>query len=112
MELLLRHHLSISVCRILLCLVFLTHTNLSTAEPASSQRGENLHNEDCLICHKPETHYLRKNRIVKTYPKLVVQVRNCQLDVGAEWSVDEFMDVFNYVNDKYYKLKLLDNLKE
>ena len=79
------------------------------ADSASSKRGKILHNEDCLICHKPETHYLRKNRIVNTYPRLVVQVRNCQLDVGAEWSVDQFMDVFNYVNENFYKLKLINN---
>jgi len=111
-ELLSRHHLTALVCQFLLTLILLAYTSLSIAEPIASPRGKKLHDEDCLICHQPEKYYLRKNRIVNTYPRLVVQVLNCQLDVGAEWDADEFLDVFNYVNNNYYKLKLLDNLKQ
>jgi hypothetical protein len=87
-----------------ICVLFFASGFFSNAVFAASyERGKELHDEDCLICHKPEVYYLREKRIVKTLPKLIIQLRKCQLDVGAEWEVGQFLDVLEYVNTGFYK---------
>lgn len=94
-----------SIISTVVCMLFLMFTSVVHAgvETGSFERGKALHNEDCLTCHTPEKYYLRKNRIVNSFPRLIIQVRKCQLDVGAEWDADQFNDVLLYVNRTYYK---------
>jgi hypothetical protein len=93
------------VCSMLVGAPFFMVAHDVNAEVGSKdlgERGKLLHDENCLTCHKPEKYYLREDRI-KTWPKLILQVRKCQLDVGEEWTSEEFLDVLGYINNSYYK---------
>ena len=89
---------------LLLCVMLGLSGQLAGVEIAALARGGVLHDEDCLMCHSP-AYYVRPDRIVTTYPRLIRQVRSCQLDVGVEWDIDQYLDVLEYLNTIYYKFE-------
>lgn len=63
--------------------------------------GQELHNENCLECHKPEL-YERADRTVKTLKHLRSQVLFCAVSNDVEWFDEEVDDVTAYLNAYYY----------
>jgi len=63
--------------------------------------GKELHQENCLECHKPEL-YERADRTVKTLKHLRSQVLFCAVINDVEWFDEEIDDVTAYLNAFYY----------
>ena len=63
--------------------------------------GKELHQENCLECHKPEL-YERADRTVKTLQHLRSQVLFCAVNNDVEWFDEEIDDVTAYLNAFYY----------
>ena len=71
------------------------------AHGANFDNGDELHMESCSGCHD-STAYTRKDRKVKTLPRLGTQVRFCRDNLGITWFDDETDDVIHYLNKEYY----------
>jgi mono/diheme cytochrome c family protein len=63
--------------------------------------GKELHQDNCLECHKPEL-YERADRTVKTLKHLRSQVLFCAVNNDVEWFDEEIDDVTAYLNAFYY----------
>ena len=63
--------------------------------------GKELHQENCLECHKSEL-YERTDRTVKTLKHLRSQVLFCAVNNDVEWFDEEVDDVTAYLNAFYY----------
>jgi mono/diheme cytochrome c family protein len=63
--------------------------------------GRELHQENCLRCHKSEI-YERPDRSVKTLKHLRSQVLFCAVNNDVEWFDEEIDDVTAYLNTSYY----------
>ena len=73
-----------------------------TAIPAEDiSLGKELHQENCLECHKSEL-YERADRTVKTLKHLRSQVLFCAVNNDVEWFDEEIDDVTAYLNAFYY----------
>lgn len=66
------------------------------------QRGQILHDEECLVCHNSSV-YTRENRRVLDLKELRARVKLCQQDVGAEWDTTQLDDVVAFMNEGFYK---------
>ena len=84
---------------------------LSTTVLADAKRGKSLHDGNCMTCHigimggVGNDIYLRDNRRVESYPRLVAQVNRCNDNLDVPWHDDEVMDVVEYLNQKFYRFK-------
>ena len=63
--------------------------------------GKELHQENCLECHKSEL-YERADRTVKTLKHLRSQVLFCAVNNDVEWFDEEIDNVTAYLNAFYY----------
>lgn len=61
---------------------------------------------DCMSCHNPEDFAKRQNK-VNSFKKLHKAVDACRFTNEAQWFDDESLDVTNYLNDKYYRFKIV-----
>ncbi len=64
-------------------------------------RGEALHNEHCLRCHRHDI-YERPDRTVDNLPQLQQRVKQCELANELLWFEEEVNDVSAYLNANYY----------
>ena len=64
-------------------------------------KGKELHQKNCLQCHKPEI-YERSDRTVKNLKHLRSQVLFCAVNNDIEWFDEEVDDVTSYLNTFYY----------
>ena len=90
-----------SLWRSILLWVFLLAIPLSTIHAEDISIGKELHQENCLECHKPEL-YERPERTVKTLKHLRSQVLFCAVNNDVEWFDEEIDDVTAYLNAFYY----------
>ena len=68
--------------------------------------GKEIHDENCLKCHKgnhDEKFYTRKDRKTKDYKRLQAMVKMCDARMGTQMFDEDMEDVWNYLNDSYYK---------
>lgn len=83
--------------------------SLGTAHADDIQKGQNLHQDNCISCHADMVGgdgtdlYTRENRIVGDYDHLVRQVNNCNAQLGTNWFDDEIEAVVAYLNAEYYQ---------
>lgn len=76
---------------------------------ADVQRGRQLHNENCVSCHKNMLGgdgsgiYTREDRRIGSYEALRHQVKRCKNSMGASWPDDQIEDVITYLNETFYK---------
>lgn len=76
---------------------------------ADPNRGRTLHNENCIACHEalmrgdPSTMYTRSERQVGDQSALLKRVRDCQANLGLQWSDEDLADVVSYLNREFYK---------
>ena len=79
-----------------------------TTAHADAKRGKSLHDNNCMSCHigimggLGDDMYLRDNRRVDSYQRLVKQVNRCNDNLDVPWHDDEVMDVVEYLNLQYY----------
>ncbi len=72
--------------------------------------GKALHDKNCISCHASSyggdgtAIYTREYNKVKTSKGLLVQVRNCNTNLGLKWFEDEDLNTAAYLNQTYYKL--------
>ncbi len=84
----------------LLCLSLVV-IPLTTMHAEDISYGEQLHQENCLECHRPEL-YERIDRTVKTLKHLRSQVLFCAVNNNVEWFDEEIDDVTAHLNTFYY----------
>ena len=86
-------------------------TLVSTAQAADWQRGEQLHNSQCIGCHASRFGnngadiYTRANRRVQSLEGLKGQVERCKNNLEITWFDDDVADVVAYLNRQYYKFE-------
>jgi CxxC motif-containing protein (DUF1111 family) len=74
------------------------------ADDSATAPGENLHEENCLSCHKPEL-YTNPGRRVTSREALSNQVRLCEQQLQLQWFDEEVESVADYLNQEFYKFK-------
>jgi len=67
--------------------------------------GKELHQENCLRCHKSEI-YERPDRTVKTLKHLRSQVLFCAVNNDVGWFDEEIDAVTAYLNTFYYLFEM------
>lgn len=80
---------------------FLIFSSQSAAEDAS---GKALLAAECTACHGDER-YTSKNRKMKSWKAITVQVNNCNVNLGKNWFEEEVEAVSVYLNDSFYHFK-------
>ena len=85
---------------IFLCLPLFI-TPLASVHAEELTHGKELHQENCLQCHKADI-YERPERTVKTLKHLRSQVLFCAVSNDIEWFDEEIDDVTAYLNAFYY----------
>lgn len=81
------------------------------ADPFSGgnpELGRKMVEKHCIACHAARfgddgsVMYTREDRRVKDARGLLVQIRNCNTNLGLKWFEDEELHVASYLNKKYY----------
>ena len=68
---------------------------------AEMERGEKLHQEQCMSCHDT-TIYTRPHHYVTSFAILKQQVKRCEVPSNAKWTESDITSVVNYLNSHYY----------
>lgn len=89
--------------RCLLVVSLLLGSAVTTA--ADIENGKQLHDENCLRCHKPVV-YTREDRMVNSYEELHERVRQCEIMAEMAWFDEEIDDVVAYLNDAFYQFDI------
>jgi len=75
---------------------------------ADMQRGETLHNSQCIACHAARYGnngadiYTRANHRVQNFAGLQRQVNMCKNNLQITWFDEDVADVVEYLNHQYY----------
>ncbi len=83
----------------------------SAGQAADWQRGEQLHNSQCIACHASRFGdngaeiYTRPNRRVQSFEGLQRQVNRCKNNLQIVWFDEDVADVVAYLNRTYYKFE-------
>lgn len=81
------------------------------SQAADMQRGEQLHNSQCIACHASRFGnngadiYTRADRRVQSLEGLKRQVDRCKNNLQIAWFDEDVADVVEYLNHQYYKFK-------
>ncbi len=73
-------------------------------DDAAKASGKELHENNCVSCHKPEL-YTKPNRRVTSREKLSSQVRFCVQQLNLPWFDEETESVAEYLNKEFYNFK-------
>lgn len=74
------------------------------ADDAEKASGKELHEKNCVSCHKPEL-YTKPNRRVTSREKLSTQVQFCVQQLNLQLFDEEAENVAEYLNTEYYHFK-------
>lgn len=83
----------------------------SAAPAADWQRGQQLHDSQCVACHASRFSdngaaiYTRANRRVGSLDALQRQVDRCKNNLQITWFDDDVADVVAYLNRNFYKFE-------
>ncbi len=91
-----------SLARSVSALVMLLGT--LSASAGDIENGRQLHNDNCVRCHKPSV-YTRENRMINSYDALQERVRQCEIMAEMAWFDEEIDDVVSFLNHTYYKFE-------
>lgn len=78
---------------------------------ADLERGEGLHQTNCLQCHADmlggdgSAMYTRADRRVTSLAGLKQQVRRCRDNIGLMWFDEDVADVTAFLNTRYYRFE-------
>jgi mono/diheme cytochrome c family protein len=76
---------------------------LSAPASAGSERGRLLYENHCGSCHTSTAH-VRAQRKVKSPAELRAFILRWSTELKLAWSAEELNDVYQYLNNRYYKL--------
>lgn len=91
----------------LVCMSALAHADPFAA--GDPKIGKQMVEKNCISCHASSFGgdgsgiYTREDHRIKTSKGLLMQVRNCNTNLGLEWFEDEELHVASYLNKTYYK---------
>jgi hypothetical protein len=83
----------------------------SASRAADWQRGEQLHNSQCISCHAARYGddgtgiYTRADRRIKSFEGLQRQVNRCKDNLQITWFDEDVADVVDYLNRNFYKFE-------
>jgi mono/diheme cytochrome c family protein len=69
---------------------------------ANAERGQLLYENHCTSCHTSTLH-VREQRKTKTPAELRAWIVRWSGELKLKWSEDELADVYQYLNNQYYK---------
>lgn len=74
----------------------------SMSASAGTERGQLLYENHCMSCHVSTVH-IREQRKAKTPAELRAAIRRWSGELKIVWTEDELADVYQYLNNRYYK---------
>jgi cytochrome c2 len=83
----------------------------SASQAADWQRGEQLHNSQCVTCHAARYGnngteiYTRADRRIQSLEGLQRQVNLCKNNLQIIWFDEDVADVVDYLNRNFYKFE-------
>ena len=69
---------------------------------AGAERGRLLYENHCTSCHASTVH-IRDQRKTKTPAELRAWILRWSGELKLKWSEDELADVYQHLNNRYYK---------
>lgn len=69
---------------------------------ANPERGRLLYENHCQVCHTSTVH-IREQRKAVTPAELRAFISRWASELKLTWGADELSDVFQYLNNRYYK---------
>ena len=78
---------------------------LSAPASAGPERGQLLYENHCTSCHASTVH-VRDQRKSKTPAELRAWILRWSGELKLNWSEDELADVYQYLNNRYYKFPI------
>lgn len=75
------------------------------ARAGDAERGRLLYENHCTVCHTSVVH-IRDNRKSTSREEIRNWVTRWQKELGLQWKSGEIDDVIEYLNDRYYRLKV------
>jgi hypothetical protein len=89
--------------------VRLATTGLLLASPvlvsAGPERGQLLYENHCTTCHTSTAH-IREQRKVKSPAELRAFIQRWSGEIKLTWSAEELSDIYQHLNNRYYKFPL------
>lgn len=76
---------------------------LSVPASAGPERGRLLYENHCTSCHVSTVH-IREQRKAKTPTELRAYIQRWSVELKLPWSAEELNDVYQHLNNQYYKL--------
>jgi hypothetical protein len=76
---------------------------LSAPASAGPERGRLLYENHCTGCHASTLH-IREQRKAKSPAELRAFIQRWSDELKLTWSAEELNDVYQYLNNRYYKL--------
>ncbi|MEZ5589519.1 MAG: cytochrome C [Gammaproteobacteria bacterium] len=76
-------------------------TVIGSAQAADPERGKQLYDNHCTVCHESQVH-IREQRKAKTPADLRWQIARWQEVLKLSWTAAEVDDVQDYLNAEYY----------
>jgi mono/diheme cytochrome c family protein len=70
---------------------------------AGAERGQLLYENHCTSCHTSTVH-IREQRKAKTPAEVRAWILRWSGELKLNWSEDELADVYQYLNNRYYKI--------
>ena len=77
----------------------------TSARAADAARGRLLYENECTVCHTSVVH-IREDRKAKSREEIRSWVQRWSKELKLQWESGEIDDVIEYLNDKYYQLKI------
>lgn len=74
----------------------------SMVASASEERGRLLYENHCMSCHASIVH-VREQRKSKSQAELRAWILRWSGELKLNWRDDELADVYQYLNNRYYK---------
>jgi len=77
----------------------------STPASANVERGRLLYENHCTSCHTSTVH-IREQRKSKAPAEVRAWIRRWSGELKLNWSEDELADVYQYLNNRFYKFPI------
>ena len=84
---------------------FVLFMALTTAEAADPERGGQLYENHCTVCHTSIVH-IRENHKAQSPEEIYYQIVRWADVLDLPWTSAEVDDVLHYLNDAYYHYDL------
>jgi hypothetical protein len=86
-------------------LLFLAGVLLALPVSAAPERGRLLYENHCQACHVSTVH-IRDQRKAASPAELRAWIQRWSGELKLDWQADELNDVYEYLNNRYYKFAI------